>query len=462
MAEYGVRRRRDVQLRPDHRDRQRRRWRATCCAARTIRGCSTRRTSATTAAARACSPICSTPRSRKYAARATFPVVSPTMDDLAEKVKARMALDASGVSATHRARARKLTVRVMNAATVPVTGLCTPAAESLRGPADLVPRSSPPDSRSRCRSPTATRGRPARRWPGGHGRQHRGPAASGTRRDGAARRRSARSATATGVAGPGAPDAGCGLPRVRPRGAARRVGAAVRHRRPWRWRALSARRPLIPRDTRRRARRYGAVAVRSSTRGSGDRPKSASRRLTGDPTGFRAPFGTAAAASWKAGGACEDVGAGGARAGWFLEVGLVWVWATSGWLRRRRRSRAGGGGAQSAGGPTGRGSAHDAAADAAPDSHPAPDTGLAFTEGLTVDARVLVITADGTDAAVDAITQTLRYLGTPFDVLNATTGPALNLDDLVVADHGRYYGDRARRRRSRGRGTRARSPMRNG
>ncbi len=75
----------------------------------------------------------------------------------------------------------------------------------------------------------------------------------------------------------------------------------------------------------------------------------------------------------------------------------------------------------------------------APDSHPAPDTGLAFTEGLAVDARVLVITADGTDAAVDAITQTLRYLGTPFDVLNATTGSALNLDDLVVADHGRYY-----------------------
>ena len=36
----------------------------------------------------------------KYAARATFPVVSPTMDELAAKVKARMELDASGVSAT--------------------------------------------------------------------------------------------------------------------------------------------------------------------------------------------------------------------------------------------------------------------------------------------------------------------------------------------------------------------------
>ena len=36
----------------------------------------------------------------KYAARATFPVLSPAMDDLAEKVEARMDLDASGVSAT--------------------------------------------------------------------------------------------------------------------------------------------------------------------------------------------------------------------------------------------------------------------------------------------------------------------------------------------------------------------------
>ena len=36
----------------------------------------------------------------KYAARATFPVVSPTMDELAQKMKARMAFDAAGVSAT--------------------------------------------------------------------------------------------------------------------------------------------------------------------------------------------------------------------------------------------------------------------------------------------------------------------------------------------------------------------------
>ncbi|HWJ55430.1 MAG TPA: hypothetical protein VNR90_04415, partial [Vicinamibacterales bacterium] len=76
---------------------------------------------------------------------------------------------------------------------------------------------------------------------------------------------------------------------------------------------------------------------------------------------------------------------------------------------------------------------------AAPDSHPSPDTRLALAPDATVDARVLVITADGTDAAVDAITHTLRYLGTPFDVLNASTGPALNHDDLVVAGRGHYY-----------------------
>ena len=75
-----------------------------------------------------------------------------------------------------------------------------------------------------------------------------------------------------------------------------------------------------------------------------------------------------------------------------------------------------------------------------PDTNPAPDTGLRHADGVTVDARVLVITADGTDASADAITETLRYLGTPFDVLNATTGPTLTPDYLAVADHGRYYG----------------------
>ena len=68
----------------------------------------------------------------KYAARATFPVLSPAMDDLAERVEARMDLDASGVSATIGPGAQ-LSVRVMNAATVPVTGVCTPSAETYAG-----------------------------------------------------------------------------------------------------------------------------------------------------------------------------------------------------------------------------------------------------------------------------------------------------------------------------------------
>jgi len=68
----------------------------------------------------------------KYKARATFPVMSPTMEDLAWKVKARMALDASGVGATLEPGG-KLTVRVTNAATVPVTGVCTPGAEAYAG-----------------------------------------------------------------------------------------------------------------------------------------------------------------------------------------------------------------------------------------------------------------------------------------------------------------------------------------
>ena len=47
----------------------------------------------------------------KYAARATFPVLSPTMDELAQKMKARMAFDAAGVSATIEPGG-KLTVKV--------------------------------------------------------------------------------------------------------------------------------------------------------------------------------------------------------------------------------------------------------------------------------------------------------------------------------------------------------------
>jgi hypothetical protein len=68
----------------------------------------------------------------KYGAVMTLPIVSPTMDELAGLVRNRMALDASGVVATIVAGA-SMTVRVTNAATVPVTGLCTPGAESYAG-----------------------------------------------------------------------------------------------------------------------------------------------------------------------------------------------------------------------------------------------------------------------------------------------------------------------------------------
>jgi hypothetical protein len=67
----------------------------------------------------------------KYAALMTFPIVSPTMDDLAGRVRNRMALDASGVVAT--VNDGSLTVTVAHAATVPITGLCTPGAESYAG-----------------------------------------------------------------------------------------------------------------------------------------------------------------------------------------------------------------------------------------------------------------------------------------------------------------------------------------
>ncbi len=68
----------------------------------------------------------------------------------------------------------------------------------------------------------------------------------------------------------------------------------------------------------------------------------------------------------------------------------------------------------------------------------APDTGAAPIAGAAVDARALIITADGTDAAFQAIESTLQYLGSPFDVLNATTGPALTASALADGTHGKY------------------------
>jgi hypothetical protein len=68
----------------------------------------------------------------------------------------------------------------------------------------------------------------------------------------------------------------------------------------------------------------------------------------------------------------------------------------------------------------------------------APDTGASPIAGASVDARVLVITATGNNNALGAIENTLEYLGTPFDVLNASTGPALTADALASGTHGKY------------------------
>jgi hypothetical protein len=59
---------------------------------------------------------------------------------------------------------------------------------------------------------------------------------------------------------------------------------------------------------------------------------------------------------------------------------------------------------------------------------------------MSVDARLLVITADGTDPAYAAITEALQYLGTPFDSFNASTEPDLTADRLATGNHGKYYG----------------------
>ena len=74
------------------------------------------------------------------------------------------------------------------------------------------------------------------------------------------------------------------------------------------------------------------------------------------------------------------------------------------------------------------------------DADPAPETKLAFAEGVTLDARLLVITADGKGAPFTAITSALDYLGTPYDVFNAAAGPDLTIDVLADGDHGRYHG----------------------
>jgi len=66
------------------------------------------------------------------------------------------------------------------------------------------------------------------------------------------------------------------------------------------------------------------------------------------------------------------------------------------------------------------------------------NTGAARLPGALVDARVLVITVDGSDPAATAVQAALTRLGTPFDVHDATHGTPLTADQLASGNHGRY------------------------
>src|SRR6185312_5387453 len=70
--------------------------------------------------------------------------------------------------------------------------------------------------------------------------------------------------------------------------------------------------------------------------------------------------------------------------------------------------------------------------DAAPAAAPA-----VLPPGWLVDARVLVISADGTDPELAAIRQTLGELGTPFELLVAAEG-TLTASQLAAGTHGKY------------------------
>jgi len=74
----------------------------------------------------------------------------------------------------------------------------------------------------------------------------------------------------------------------------------------------------------------------------------------------------------------------------------------------------------------------------APLAHVAPPTYAAPIANASIDARVLIITANGTGDTLGAIENTLTYLGTPYTVLNATIDPPLTADFLSSGTHGYY------------------------
>jgi hypothetical protein len=69
-----------------------------------------------------------------------------------------------------------------------------------------------------------------------------------------------------------------------------------------------------------------------------------------------------------------------------------------------------------------------------------PLTTAASAPSAVVDARILVISADGGDSELAAITQTLSYLGASHDVLIANQAPPLAAAQLGTATHGKYNG----------------------
>ena len=82
--------------------------------------------------------------------------------------------------------------------------------------------------------------------------------------------------------------------------------------------------------------------------------------------------------------------------------------------------------------PTATGPLPDVQVDHSPLTLAAP-----LAAGTLIDARVLVIAADGSESELGAIEQALDYLGTPFDEFIATQRSTLSSSDLMSSStHG--------------------------
>ena len=102
-------------------------WREISCAATTIRGCSTEPNVRDIGGGELLSRSDGHVAGRGTRPARRFPVVSPTMNELARKVERAHGARRVRCQRDDQTGAR-LTVRVTNAATIPITGLCTPSA----------------------------------------------------------------------------------------------------------------------------------------------------------------------------------------------------------------------------------------------------------------------------------------------------------------------------------------------